>query len=370
MYQTPPTFNGFDPITEPIEVFLRQLLRYFAINDIVKDRWAVILDTLIEEPALTLYNTALTTPFADGGIRDDVGGLADNALALELAARYDARAQWLRNNYNGVNQQEVIKDLLSGMFQGLKEDPRTFYLRVTVQARRAGYIGDVMTTMVKQTFMNGLHKEIFHKIAEQPRLDLAPTVELAVRIWNNSNQRSNQNLTLFPQQAEEERSAFPSLKAPKVILARTTRPTPEEIDEMRQTEVPPQFRHDPRNIRQQKRQQEADFEDTLEEVIQRMKKLEAHILQPSRQEAPQRRIDYRDTRRPLPTQRQEFSQSNKRNNACFRCGEEGHLIRDCQTETSTRASPSNRSQNNQINMIDEYSSDYEEDSDYQRNLVN
>ena len=68
MFQAPPTFNGFDPITEPVEVFLQQILRYFAINDIEKARWTVILDTLIEEPALTLYNTALTTPAAAGGI--------------------------------------------------------------------------------------------------------------------------------------------------------------------------------------------------------------------------------------------------------------------------------------------------------------
>ena len=68
MYQAPPTFNGFDPITEPVEVFLQHLIRYFAINDIEKDRWSVILDTLIEEPALTLYNTALTALVANGGI--------------------------------------------------------------------------------------------------------------------------------------------------------------------------------------------------------------------------------------------------------------------------------------------------------------
>jgi hypothetical protein len=68
MYQAPPTFNGFDPITEPVEVFLQQLNRYFAINDIARNRQAVILDTLIEEPALTSYNTALQTLAANGGI--------------------------------------------------------------------------------------------------------------------------------------------------------------------------------------------------------------------------------------------------------------------------------------------------------------
>src|SRR3982751_4446339 len=123
-----------------------------------------------------------------------------------MDTHYAAQTQWLQDNYNGQDQQEIIKDLLAGMFQGMKEDPKTFYLQVTVQAHHTGYQGDVMNTMVKQTFMNGLHKEITHKIAEQPRLDLAPTVELATRIWNNSNQRSNQNLTLFPQQAVKQRS--------------------------------------------------------------------------------------------------------------------------------------------------------------------
>ena len=79
-----------------------------------------------------------------------------------------------------------------------------------------------MNTMVKQTFMNGLHKEIAHKIAEQPRLDLAPTVELATRIWNNTNQKSNQNLTLFPQQMEDGNYAIPRSRpawTPKQILS-------------------------------------------------------------------------------------------------------------------------------------------------------
>ena len=223
MYQAPPTFNGFDPITEPIETFLQHLIRYFAINDIEKNRWAVILDTLIEEPALTLYNNALNTLPANGGIRADILNLVDVAYGREMEARYDARTLWLRDNYNGVNQQEIIKELLSGMFQGIKEDPKTFYLRITVQARRAGYAGDVMNTMVKQTFMNGIHKEIAYKIAEQPRLELAATVELATRIWNNSNQRSNQNLTLFPQQTLEQRNNYASKnEIPKVILPRNT----------------------------------------------------------------------------------------------------------------------------------------------------
>src|SRR5829696_1529624 len=121
---------------------------------------------------------------------------------------YDARVQWLCDNYNGVNQQEIIKELLSGMFQGIKEDPKMFYLQVTIQARHAGYVGDVMATLVKQTFMNGLHKEIAYKIAEQPRLELAAMVELVTRIWNNSNHQANQNLTLFPQQAVEKNDLY------------------------------------------------------------------------------------------------------------------------------------------------------------------
>jgi hypothetical protein len=69
--------------------------------------------------------------------------------------------------------------------------------------------------------MNGLYKEISYKITEQPRLDLAPMVELATRIWNNSNQRSNQNLTLFPQQTmEQNQKNFYLDESPKTILTR------------------------------------------------------------------------------------------------------------------------------------------------------
>ena len=75
-----------------MEVFLQHLLRYFAINDIEKNRWAVILDTLIEEPALTQYNKALNTLFANSDIRDNIQGLNNQALQDELEARYDARA--------------------------------------------------------------------------------------------------------------------------------------------------------------------------------------------------------------------------------------------------------------------------------------
>ena len=48
----------------------------------------------------------------------------------------------------------------------MKEDPKTYYHQVTVQAKRARYHGDIIATMVKQTFMNSLHKEIANKIAE------------------------------------------------------------------------------------------------------------------------------------------------------------------------------------------------------------
>ncbi len=80
MYQAPPIFSGLDPIQESVEVFLQILLRYFAINDIERNRWPVILDTLIEEPALTHYNIALTTLPANGGMRNDAP-LADAATA-------------------------------------------------------------------------------------------------------------------------------------------------------------------------------------------------------------------------------------------------------------------------------------------------
>ena len=93
------------------------------------------------------------------------------------------------------------------------------------------------------------------------------------------------------------------------------------------------------------------------------------MLNSTRRGTSQTRIDYRDNQGPLPSQQQEFRGRQKRTVTCFKCGEEGHYKQNCQTETTTQAAPSNSSRGNQINMIEEYSSD-QTDSDYQRNLVN
>src|SRR4051812_43677418 len=159
------------------------------------------------------------------------------------------------------------------MFQGMKEDPKTFYLRVTVQARKARYHRDIMTTMVKQTFMNGLHKKIANKIAEQPRLNLANTVELATRIWNHSNQRINQSLTLFPQQAPQEVKKYPIQdETPRIILKRSpqTKAPRQDLETYLRDKI---TTHTPRQTRDTR-----DFQDKLDEVIQRIEIFEAHHL--------------------------------------------------------------------------------------------
>ena len=81
--QQPLIFDGFDPIGCPVQAFLKELERYFVINNIADARWTFILDTLVKDPALTAYNAA-----KDGhGIRADIdlAGLADAAaVANEL----------------------------------------------------------------------------------------------------------------------------------------------------------------------------------------------------------------------------------------------------------------------------------------------
>ena len=209
--QQPPTFDGFDLNQRPVDRFIQELQRYFVINNIAQGRWTFIIDTLIEEPALTAYDAAKN----DNGIRADVNGLADALLAQELRDRYEARVEWLENTYHGQEHQDIAKDILEGMYQGIKESPQTFYGRISAQIRRAGYDAAIIPVIAKQVFMKGIHRDIANKLAEQPRMDLAPTVALANRIWQNAHQSLNQDITLFPQQLVQEQEFRKETKKPE-----------------------------------------------------------------------------------------------------------------------------------------------------------
>ena len=129
--QQPPIFDGFDPLTRPIDKFITELQRYFVINNMVPGRWTFILDTLIEEPARTAYEAAIAANI----IRADVPNLVDAALAQELMDRYNARIEWLEETYHDQDHQDLAKDILEGMFQGMNESPQLFYGRIATQVK-------------------------------------------------------------------------------------------------------------------------------------------------------------------------------------------------------------------------------------------
>jgi hypothetical protein len=87
--QQPPIFDGFDPIGRPVQTFIKEMERYFVINNIADARWPFILDTLVEDPALMAYEAAKN----GHGIRadQDLAAMAAGAAANELRARYTAR---------------------------------------------------------------------------------------------------------------------------------------------------------------------------------------------------------------------------------------------------------------------------------------
>jgi len=162
--QQPPIFDGFDPLARPVDKFLTELQRYFVVNNIAPARWTFILDTLIEEPALTAYEAAIAANI----IRADVAGAVDAALAQELRDRYNARIEWLEETYHDQDSQDLAKDILEGMYQGINESPQLFYGRIATQIKRARYDAAVTTIVTKQIFMKGIHREIRTKISEQP----------------------------------------------------------------------------------------------------------------------------------------------------------------------------------------------------------
>src|SRR3954465_8844247 len=91
------------------------------------------------------------------------------------------------------------------MCQGINESPDMFYKRITAQINKAGYAAGVMPVIAKQIFMKGLNRSIALKMGDQPRMNLVESVALATRIWQNAQPKLNQEVTLFPQQIEEER---------------------------------------------------------------------------------------------------------------------------------------------------------------------
>ena len=123
--QAPPLFNGFDLIDKPIKEFLQAYKRYIAINHITQDRWADILDTLIKQPAKTAYDAALG---GHGIAADrDLAGMDEAATAVEFQNHFHHHQNWLRDTYNGQEQQDVAKDVLKQMCQGIHETPQIFY---------------------------------------------------------------------------------------------------------------------------------------------------------------------------------------------------------------------------------------------------
>ena len=118
--------------------------------------------------------------------------------AAEHNTRYTARTQGLKDTYNGQDQQEIAKDVLEEMCQGINETPHTFYSRVITQANRAGYDAAFIPIITKQVFMKGIHRDICTKMNEQPHLNLNASVTLANRIWQNAHHLITQEVTLFP----------------------------------------------------------------------------------------------------------------------------------------------------------------------------
>ena len=253
--QQPPIFDGFDPLARPVEKFTNELQRYFVINNIVPARWPFILDTLIEEPARTAYEAAI----AGGIIRADVPNLVDAALVQELRDRYEARIEWLEETYHDQDSQDLAKDILEGMVQGMNESPQLFYGRITTQIKRARYDAAVTAVVAKQIFMKGIHRDIRNKISEQPRLELQQTVTLANRIWQNAHQSLSQQPTLFPQQLEQENNFRMDAMKPST-----------------QVYIPPRTRQTEKALKTKVPTKE-EYEDKIDELTKSFRKLQAQV---------------------------------------------------------------------------------------------
>ena len=365
-----PTFHGRKSNVNEVDDFIDNFKTYCIVNRITGDQKLDLFDSLIRQPAKQEYDDALA---------DDMvwpAALAADALPAAIAADYadrlNIRIVWLRNQYQGPQQYQAVRQTLTLLRQGSHENPRDFYNRVIRAYDLSGYPAAAKDVLIGETWERGLDPYIQQVIRQGPNYETNQKLEVANNTWQYHFQNATSVNYDYLSPQEEPQDLPAPRKAPIRVLQRPTTvrkaPAQPEPTQRLATVVD-------------------DYEGELQKMIEKYQKLEAHVANIERKfdrrdypvrtfgnanrfPDPRNQLDPRDQRthqedrpqRERPGGR--FNPNLSNQGVCFRCGQPGHFRDQCRN----RPLPYQNSRE-QVNTIQEsYLSENEpyseEDTDF------
>ena len=148
-----PTFSGTTS-EESVKTYIEQLTLYCAsksFNDAAK---AALIKASVIGPAGAAATAATPVPAAQGG------GAGVNIDTTTPVTLWTSTIQWLEAIYHNDTVQQMYKDQLSSMYQGLTESPNAFYTRIRHLVDLGGYADALKDQISETAFINGLNHEI------------------------------------------------------------------------------------------------------------------------------------------------------------------------------------------------------------------
>ena len=377
----PPLFSGFDLINYPVTSFIKDYNRWVAINNIPMDRKQTIFENCLEDPATRDFAAAIAVT---GDLHPHLHDVQGDAAAQLAAQTHNWRRieRWLRETYNGPDQQRLAKSTLSDLFQYDGESPRQFLNRINTALRNAGYEDLVIQQLAEQSWLSGIDQDVKNHANGFTHLDFDDLVRSCEGYWLSNNvptQRAKRFNKRNQGQQRELKLAPPKFQyQPRYEQQQYQQPyQQEEFQEPRQILQRPERRPRPNQRQQQMQQPEDPDIAKLLEAFQELKvnftELKQQVQgprQPAQRFYQRENYNRRDQLDPQDryrrdqqngnNQRRDY-QNNQRDFNCFKCGEKGHMAKDCQTETNRRAQTPTPSR---INTIEHFEDSDDEEVDY------